>query len=430
MAGPCTAGDEETECDCEGFAPKASNPKQCRYCYHLEGHHGNSDASDSDESTVQAILESSMAAVRGPKSEQKLAKDRRKTVSNLFKKAHVESAQGMRPTKTAIAKGKNSKTVIRIKARPAPAEQCPVVKFQSVLIRAQGLDATMQVIDSRVPDFPDIVNAVNMGLAYDTKDVEIPLDATAEDVTDIFRAILPKPFEYFDKIGYTLLADDEDEDGDKTLVAPWVLTMPKRQRLKVVPLEEVRGKDLQRLVDNSKAKINHLTLSTRTAVPEEVLATWTTKRALGFPKHSGFVPDELDDLDPETPGDRPKRKRNQRLSKISDEDSESETEVMVKAKRNKTKRASVKWSRESLLADLGPNVSTSWSGNAVAGPSNLVGPSHNPIDLTRSRSPTPLFFTSLTPPRGTIKPDPSYSGASESDPTIPNVYENPMKFQF
>lgn len=104
MLGPCTAGDEEAECDCDTFAPKPSNPQQCRYCLHSERHHvaDSDDGSESEEDTVQSILDSSLAAVRGKShlsSTKVESKSKRNKMTALFKKANLESGMGMRPTK-------------------------------------------------------------------------------------------------------------------------------------------------------------------------------------------------------------------------------------------------------------------------------------------------------------------------------------------
>ncbi|KAJ6447883.1 hypothetical protein C8R45DRAFT_1135639 [Mycena sanguinolenta] len=422
MAGPCTAGDEETECDCEAFAPRSSDPQTCRFCLHSEYHHAI-DSSGSDEDTVQAILESSMAAVQGPTSKPRLPTKAkgglmaRQNTSMIFKKANAETAEGMRP--------KKAKKALKAKARakPTAAEDLPVVSFRSVLMRVDGLDSNMDIVNNRVPDFSDIVEGSNMGIAHlGSKDIEFPVDATAEDVVAILRAHLPKVFAYFDELETTEIVDD---DGVVTL-AHWVLAMATRQRLKVVPLTEVTGRDLLNLVKSAKSRINDLTLATREPVPAAVVAKWSTRTALFFKKSSGSALDEEED-DLESFGDRPKRKRNSRLSKISDDETISEVEP--KGKKAKRSQSTVKWSRKSLPNIFKDNVaaelrSDNNTGNAIA------GPSHQPIDLTHSRSPTPLFFGGLTPPYRTAPLDPAYSKESETDPTIPNPYETCISFKF
>ena len=128
-------------------------------------------------------------------------------------------------------------------------------KFPQAYLRF--VQSNMDVVNNRVPDFSDIVDGSNMGIAYlGSKDINFPVDASAEDVVAILRAHLPKVFAYFDELEATEIVDD---DGVVTF-AHWVLTMATRQRLKVVPLTEVTGRDLLNLVKSAKSKVNDLTL--------------------------------------------------------------------------------------------------------------------------------------------------------------------------
>jgi hypothetical protein len=117
----------------------------------------------------------------------------------------------------------------------------------------------LEVVDDHIPDFSDIVAASNAGLAHIARGdgVTFPVNSTADEVIEILGDCLPKVFAWLSDLGCTEFVDN---DGDTVSTTGWVLMMPKRQRLKVVQLLELTGRDLQNLVSNTKNRVNHLTL--------------------------------------------------------------------------------------------------------------------------------------------------------------------------
>jgi hypothetical protein len=83
MSRPCQAEDSDgDECDCETFAPKATNPKLCRRCLHAKRQH------PAPQDSIASIL-----------LQAKTDHDLSAGGMSKFAQARKESIAGMRPKK-------------------------------------------------------------------------------------------------------------------------------------------------------------------------------------------------------------------------------------------------------------------------------------------------------------------------------------------
>ncbi|KAJ6483375.1 hypothetical protein C8R45DRAFT_931983 [Mycena sanguinolenta] len=266
------------------------------------------------------------------------------------------------------------------KAKSAPPKDS--VFFQAVIFRKEGQKPDTLELNDKVPDFSDIIAASDQDLAYIGKGngIEFSASASAVEIVMVLTDLFPKMFEYFDSISTVQFAD---ANGNVVEADPWVLTMPERQRLK------------------TKNAFTHF---------DQPLRIPSTMMALLFQNNTAAAEEYEEGSD--------------------DEASDSEAVWAVKKSHWSHSSSLEKWSRNkmSLRSIFNDEVAAEIAAEAVAGPST-AGPS-NSIDLTHSRSPTPLFLEQSTPHHKTIPIDPSYSRISDTGPTVPNPYTTRLDFKF
>ncbi|KAJ7771995.1 hypothetical protein DFH07DRAFT_768108 [Mycena maculata] len=429
MSRPCQAEDSDgDECDCETFAPKSKNPKQCRYCLHAGKHHPKQD------DTIASILLKAKDDHRGePGAEMfsvtKKVKAEEPTLTKMSQ-AKRETMEGMRPNnharlskKDLVLSGKPGKNRT---GRPA-REPVSVAMFKvdGFIILAEGLrkkGTNLVLADDGIPSKARIQNLINQGLAV-RKDggIGIPVSATHEEIVDILSDNLPLPMVFFDHLGPTIFTDPYG--GEEILSAPgYVLFTRVRQRLEVVQITHPTGRDFQTHLGPKNATENRfIYLAARTEIPRSERASWRTTNSLAFTLPSsetaGSEEEEAQDTTPPKPKVTKATKKRKRSLTVEDSDDglslfAVEDRIQAPALKLIEKRNFRKVARKSYFDDdrtlpsiltdsIAQELSTA-SGASMSHNNATAGPSDQPIDLTgTSHSPSPglpsFMRTFLTP---------------------------------
>ncbi|KAJ7463792.1 hypothetical protein B0H11DRAFT_2240736 [Mycena galericulata] len=437
----CQAEDSDgEECDCEAFAPKASQPKTCRLCLHRKKHHP-----DSDE-TISSILlqvKKEHEGEPGTKMFDQISQAKResldgmrpKSVKKLSKKANINPFLLRQPSFTTHLQDlKLTNGSKKVKKYREPASVA-TFKLDGFAILGDGLiqndeRTRLELADSTTPSTAFIQELINQGLAVRSEnEIEIPLSASYEDVVDILSDHLPGPMAYFQHLGLSVF---RDPNGVKIVSAPgWVLLTRVKQRLEVVQVVNPTGKDFHtHRGAKSAAENRFIFLSSRVPIPRNERAAWRTTDSLAFAVSKSDSDDETGD----TPKNSKNRKGKGKKRPTSFEPEQSEEEFLPMTQPTLKKRKlharsdadlpsiyTDEIAREIAFvpAHASNTITQASQTNAVAGPStnasNAVLGSSTPIDLTASlsRSPSPWPWARATTPEPSITIDPTYSDPVE-----------------